>query len=99
MSRMCKSSAFAGFYAPCSTNKPDYPMQQVCWDFAHFKNRSYVILVDRFTNWTSEYQATKAEGLIHALRYHFVNFGAPEELASDGGPEYMAAKTQELLQR
>ena len=41
----------------------------------------------------------KADGLIRALRYHFVTHGAPEELASDGGPEYTATETQEFLKR
>ena len=41
----------------------------------------------------------KAEGLIQALRHHFVNFGAPEILASDGGPEYSSTETQAFLQR
>ena len=59
---------------PVPPANPDYPMQQVCSDFAHFKNKSYVIIVDRFTNWVSVYQASKAEGLVRALRYHFVNF-------------------------
>ena len=74
-------------------------MQKICSDVAHFKDQTYVVIVDRFTNWASVYRANKAEGLIKALRHHFVNFGAPEELASDGGPEYTSSETREFLRK
>ena len=38
-----------------------------------------------------------AEGLVKRLRETFVTFGIPEELTSDGGPQFTAGKTQELL--
>ena len=81
---------------PVEPSNPDYPMQKICSDVAHFKDQTYVVIVDRFTNWASVYRANKAEGLIKALRHHFVNFGAPEELASDGGPEYTSSETREF---
>ena len=80
---------------PVPPPKPDYPMQQICSDIAHHGGRSYIVIVDRYTNWASVYPADGADGLIRALRYHFVTYGAAEELASDGGPEYMATETQE----
>ena len=33
------------------------------------------------------------------MRYHFITYGAAEEVASYGEPEYLAAKTQEFLKR
>ena len=41
----------------------------------------------------------KADGLVKALRYHFVTHGAAEELSSDGGPEYTAGLTKQFLKR
>ena len=35
-----------------------------------------------------------AEGLTKRLRERFVTFGVPEELTSDGGPQYTAGKIQ-----
>ena len=35
--------------------------------------------------------------MISSLRGVFSTFGIPEELASDGGPEFTAAETQEFL--
>lgn len=39
-----------------------------------------------------------AEGLVKRLRETFVTFGIPEELTSDGGPQFTAGKTQEFLE-
>ena len=38
-----------------------------------------------------------AEGLIKRLRETFATFGIPEELTSDGGPQFKAGKTQDFL--
>ena len=38
-----------------------------------------------------------ADGLVKRLREVFVTFGVPEELTSDGGPQFTAGKTQEFL--
>ena len=38
-----------------------------------------------------------AEGLVKRLRETFVTFGIPEELTSDGGPQFTAGKTQDFL--
>ena len=53
--------------------------------------------------WTEVFQCTPgtaragAEGLISCLRNYFSRFGIPEELSSDGGPEFAAAMTKEFL--
>jgi len=39
-----------------------------------------------------------AEGLISCLRNIFVTFGIPDELASDGGPEFTATSTRVFIQ-
>ena len=79
--------------------RPEYPMQRICSDIAYIQGKTFVVIVDRFTNWPSVYPADGANGLIKALRYHFVTYGAAEEISSDGGPEYVAANTQEFLKR
>ena len=84
---------------PVPPPSPDYPMQQICSDIAHYSGHTYVVIVDRFSNWPSVYKVQKAEGLVKALRYHFVAHGAPEEISSDGGPEYTATETEQFLKR
>ena len=79
--------------------RPEYPMQKLCSDITYFQGKTYLVIVDRFTNWPSVCPADGSNRLIKALRFHFVTYGAAEEIASDGGPEYIAASTQELLSR
>ena len=55
-------------------------------------------MMDRYSNWPMVYRSESgADGLVKRLRETFVTFGIPEELTSDGGPQYTAGKTQEFL--
>ena len=84
---------------PVPPERPEYPMQRICSDIAYLGGKTYLVIVDRFTNWPSVYPADGSKGVIKALRYHFVTYGAAEELSTDGGPEYLAAETQEFLRK
>ena len=77
---------------------PDYPFQCVCADFFHYKGVNYLVIVDRYSNWPIvERSLDGASGLITCLRRTFVTFGIPDELASDGGPEFTATATRQFL--
>ena len=77
---------------------PDYPFQCVCADYFTLGGISYLVIVDRFSNWPTVVKASSgATGLIASLKLTFTTFGIPEELASDGGPEFTAAATTEFL--
>ena len=40
---------------------------------------------------------SNAEGLVKRLLETFVTFGIPDELTSDGGPQFTAGKTKEFV--
>ncbi|MCW4345270.1 MAG: RNase H-like domain-containing protein, partial [Candidatus Thiodiazotropha endolucinida] len=83
---------------PSDLTLPDYPFQMICSDYFTFNSKEYVVIVDRYSNWPMVYRSESgAEGLIKRLRETFVTFGIPEELTSDGGPQFTAGKTQEFL--
>ena len=86
---------------PSKPECPDYPMQSLCCDKAHIGNYTYFVLVDRFSNWPSVCQTSGggAKDLILFLRKHFENFGVPEDITSDGGPEFVACEVQSFLKR
>ena len=72
----------------------------ICSDYFSLYGRKYLITVDRYSGWLSVYDTGKTEGakgLISALKTHFSTFGISVEVASDGGPEYMAAATQRFM--
>ncbi|XP_060599892.1 uncharacterized protein LOC132753433 [Ruditapes philippinarum] len=67
-------------------------------DYFHHRGVGYLVLVDRYSNWPIvERYSNGAEGLITSLRRTFVTFGIPDELTSDGGPEFTATTTRQFL--
>ena len=55
-------------------------------------------MVDRYSNWPIvERSSHDADGLITCLRWIFVTFGIPDELASDSGPEFTAIAVRHFL--
>ena len=83
---------------PTPTVPTLYPFKCVCADFFHYKGGNYLVIVDRFSNWQIVERAAKgSQGLIDCLRKTFVTFGIPDELASDGRPEFVATNTRDFL--
>ena len=77
---------------------PDYPFQYICADYFQHGGANYLITVDRYTNWPRVERASDgSKGLINRLREGFHTYGIPEELASDGGPEFIASETKTFL--
>ena len=82
------------------TPSPEWPFQQVCADYFEIDGNGYLTIVDRFSGWISLYyfpgKATATQ-LISVCRSLFVTFGTPEDLSSDGGPQFISTKFQEFL--
>ena len=72
--------------------------QCVCSDFFSYKGMTYLIVVDRYSNWPIVERTTGgADGLINCLRRSFATYGIPDEISTDGGPEYIATATRLFL--
>ena len=83
---------------PSDITPPEYPFQRICSDYFSYNNKDYIVVVDRYSNWPMVFLAESgAEGLVKRLREVFVTFGVPEELTSDGGPQFTAGRTREFL--
>jgi len=83
---------------PSDLTLPDYLFQMICSDYFTFNSKEYVVIVDRYSNWPMVYRSESgAEGLVKRLRETFVTFGIPEELTSDGGPQFTSGQTQAFL--
>ena len=84
-------------------NPPSCPFQQIFADFFDFGGYHYLIAGDRLSGYTEVFftpsgtQNAGAKGLVKCLRRWFATFGVPEELASDGGPEFSAEITSRFL--
>jgi len=82
---------------------PTTPFQAIASDYFQFQGKSYLLTVDRFSNWPDLREATThspnagADGLIKANRELFATFGVPEQISSDGGTEYTSSAFQAFL--
>ena len=90
---------------PIISTPPATPFEAVFADFFEYSGRHYLAVGDRLSGWVEVFSSTHssnlagAAGLIRHLRTLFSTFGVPEELSSDGGPEFTASSTQEFLRR
>ena len=90
---------------PTAPNLPSTPFQMIYADYFQLKGKHFLVIGDRLSGWTEvvkvetgkEYSGAK--GLCRALRQLFVRFGVPEEISSDGGPEFVAGETLDFLSR
>ena len=83
---------------PTPPTLPTRPFQSLCADYFHHKGHTYVVIVDRFSGWPIVERSTNgATGLISNLRSIFVTFGIPDDLTTDGGPEFTASTTKKFL--
>ena len=90
---------------PKQPELPTAPFEQVCADFFKLSGHYYLVLVDRLSGWPEVVQIKQgtsfagAKSLCRALRGFFATFGVPEEIATDGGPEFVAQETKDFYMR
>ena len=84
---------------------PSTPFEHIFGDFFEFGGRHYLVVGDRLSGWSEVFSTptgtswSGARGLIACLRSFIATFGAPDELSSDGGPEFTASLTTEFLKK
>ena len=79
---------------------PARPFQAIAADFCVVRGVGYLIIVDRFSGWPHVVASLSgAHGFTRALVTYFSTFGVPDELSTDGGPEFSAKETAVLLER
>ena len=80
---------------------PEYPFQSICADYFTLEGVGYLVVVDRYSNWPSVQKAGKGDAnskkLIEEIKKHCETFGIPEELSSDGGPQFTSRETAEFM--
>ena len=72
-------------------------------DFFDYGGRHYLFVGDRLSGWvvvlcsTADTDLGGSAGLVRHLHTFFATVGVPEELSSDGGPEFKASHTEDIL--
>ena len=79
----------------------EYQFQYICADYFEIKGNHYLAVVDRFSSWIMIYHfpPTRLDyhSLIDTCQERFTTYGTPEEISSDGGPQFIAHQFQEFL--
>ena len=100
----CNRNAPSNAHIPsASPNPPSTPFEKIFCDFFSFGGNHYLVIGDRLSGWTEIFSTptgsshSGARGLISCLRTLFSTFGVPQELSSDGGPEFISDVTRRFL--
>ena len=94
-----------------ATPSPDWPFQLICADYFelnnhsyhYFKvnNHSYLAIVDRFSGWLNIYHfkpgCSTNNTLIPTCHSLFIAHCAPEDISTNGGPQFMSSEFQNFL--
>jgi len=80
---------------------PTRPWQYVATDLFDFRQQSYLITTDYFSNFfeIDKLQGKKAEDIIKCLKKHWARYGLPERVYSDGGPPYNSWEFKEFARK
>ena len=79
---------------------PERPFQIVCSDLFELQGRHYLVIVDRFSGFLHIYHSREQPThrfLIRHLRDVFIRYGRPEQLETDGGPQYQSQAFKSFL--
>ena len=75
---------------------PDCPWFKVGKELFEFKQNSYLVRVDCFSNFieVNRLEHTKSRGIIHKIKAHFARYGIPDSVVSDNSPQFSSEKFQ-----
>ena len=88
---------------PIMPSPPSMPFESVFADFFSHGGHTYFVIGDHLSGWVEVFTSSTsttlagAVGLTQHLLRFFATFGVPEELSSDGGPEFRAGRTEAFL--
>ena len=91
--RTCEANAPSQSAEPLILSPaPEWPFQQLCADYFFIDSHGYLVVVDRYSGWPSVFHFppghTTTVKLLAELRHLFATYGIPEEISTDGGPQF-----------
>ena len=75
---------------------PPYPFHTLCADFFSYEGKTYLTLVDKYSNWISIMKPNRDDSasLVKLLRQFFMIYGVCEVLASDGAKVFVSKEME-----
>ena len=100
----CNHSALSqAAIPPIPINPPTTPFEYIFADYFDYSGRHFLVIGDKFSGSADVFGTSlgsniaDAADLIRLLRTYFATFGVPDEISTDGGPEFTAFVTQQFL--
>ena len=86
---------------PHPIQHPEFPFSDICADFFQYSSKSYLVIVDRYSNWLSLYQLPddNSANAIKTFRTYFATWGIPQTLSTDGDPIFTSQEMETWLKR
>ena len=80
------------------TPLPQGPWQRVGADLCQFKGMDYLVMADYYSRWIEVLRLykTTAKAVINKMKDVFARFGAPKEVVSDNGPQFISEEFQQF---
>lgn len=98
---LCQTLRDANTKAPLQQQEvPGYPYQVIGSDLFELNSMSYLLTVVYFSKWPCvvKLESTRTASVIKALERQFCDFGVPQKIVSDNGPQYGSAEFQTFMQ-
>ena len=99
---LCQENRRANSNMPLQQHQvPDYPYQIEGSDLFELDRQVYLLSVDYYSKWVfvEALQETRSIDVIRVLERQFVDFGVPERLVTDNGPQYGSSEFREFAKR
>ena len=84
---------------------PTRPLKKNFSDYFNYAVRHFLIDGNKLSDWSDVFgtpagsAVTDANALLRLFRLYFATFGVPEEISSDGIPEFTAFVTQDFMHK
>ena len=88
---------------PMGSTPPTTPFVKIFADFFEFSGRCFLVIGERLSGWADVFgtqpnsNISGAAALIRALRTYFATFEVPEEISTDGRPEFTVFVTRSFF--
>ena len=106
--KMRAGCAFCNTIAPSNPSPPPHPIinpafpfSDICADFFEYSSKTYLAIVDRYSNWLSIFHLTNdtSANIIKIIRNYCICWGVPQSLSTDGASNFTSREIEMWLRR
>ena len=87
---------------PAPLTSQEYPFHMLLADYCDIKGKAWLVTADRFSGWVPVHyfpSAASSKELMKIFTDIFTTFGVPQEITTDGGPQFSSHDLVLLLEK